>query len=311
MTPRQLAQFLAVCRHGSMSAAARDLHIAQPALSKQMTMLEHSLDTQLFKRHSRGVSLTNAGALLRIEAAEIIRKIDTLKDNLHGKGALVSGEVNIAIITSLAPTIGVELYKRLEKDFPSIKLNIVAMPSDLVSTTLSQQEVDMAILPNAATDLPNVQSIPLLEEDFFLIAQPGTEPSTGTIAFSDIGARPLALPRADHDMRRRIEEVARSTGATLNVRYESENITLLGALIESGLACSIQPVSYWLRHISEGKLAARRIASPPIIRVHSLCWPADIALSPADEAVREIIVAEVGLMIASGKLSGRPPGKAG
>ena len=74
MRPRLLRQFLAICRHGTMSGAARELGIAQPALSKQMSQLEHELDAQLFQRHSRGVTLTRAGEKLRQEAAELIRK---------------------------------------------------------------------------------------------------------------------------------------------------------------------------------------------------------------------------------------------
>lgn len=307
MNPRQLMQFLAVCRHGSMSAAARELHIAQPSLSKQMSMLEHSLEVRLFRRHSRGVSLTNAGAMLRIEAAEIIRKIDALKGNLKGQGAQISGEVTVAIITSLVPAIGVEVYQQLEKEHPDIKLNIISVPSDVASSILLQHEVELAILPNAGTDLPTARSIPLMEEDFFLMGQPGFAPATATVAFSTIGSRVLAMPRSGHDMRRRVEEVARNTGATLNVKYESENINLLGALIEAGLACGIQPISYWLNQISAGKLEAQRIVSPTIARVHSLCWLPSLALSPAAEAVRDLIVAEVHVMISSGKLSERQP----
>ncbi len=307
MTPKQLSQFLAVCRHGSMSAAAKELHIAQPALSKQMSMLEHSLDAQLFNRHSRGVAITDAGAKLRIQAAEIIRKIDTLKESLHGQGAHIAGEVTVAIITSLAPAIAVEIYRRIEQDYPDIKLNIRAMPSDLVSSVLLKQEVELAILPNAATDIPNVHSIPLLEEDFFLMGPPSSTSSSPTIAFSAIGHRPLALPRTDHDMRRRIEEVARSTGETLNVKYESENINLLGALIQGGLASGIQPVTYWLSQIAAGRLVAQKIISPTITRVHSLCWLPILPLSPAAELIRDIIVSEVGAMFINGKLSGRKP----
>lgn len=307
MTPKLLAQFLAVCRLGSLSAAAKELHVAQPALSKQIAILEHSLDVQLFKRHSRGVTLTEAGALLRVDAAEIIRKIDSLKENLHGRGTHVSGEVSVAIITSLAPSIAVDVYQRVDQDYPGIKLNITAMPSDVVSSTLLRQEVDLAILPNAATDLPKAHSVPLLEEDFFLMGPPGLVSPTPTVAFHTIGGRPLALPRSGHDMRRRIEEVARNAGTTLNVKYESENINLLGALIGAGLACGIQPISYWLGQIASAKLVTQKIISPTISRVHSLCWLPDIVLSPATEAIRDIILAEVAMMISGGKLSGRQP----
>lgn len=307
MTPKLLAQFLAVCRHGSVSAAAKELHIAQPALSKQIAFLEHSLDVQLFRRHSRGVTLTEAGALLRVDAAEIIRKIDSLRENLHGRGTHVSGEVSVAIITSLAPVLAVDVYQRIDRDYPDIKLNITAMPSDLVSMALLRQEVDLAILPNAATDLPKAQSLPLLEEEFFLMGPPGFAPPSQTIAFSAIGDRPLALPRVGHDMRRRIEEVARNAGTALNVKYESENINLLGALVRAGLASGIQPISYWLDPIAAGRLVAQKIVSPTITRVHSLCWLPELALSPAAEAIRDILLAEVAKMISGGKLSGRQP----
>ncbi|MEO9781983.1 MAG: LysR substrate-binding domain-containing protein [Sedimentitalea sp.] len=130
---------------------------------------------------------------------------------------------------------------------------------------------------------------------------------TSTVAFHTNCDRPLALPRSGHDMCRRVEEVARNAATMLNAKYEAENINLLDALIGAGLACGIQPISYWLGQIASAKLVTQKIISPTISRVHSLCWLPDIVLSPATEAIRDIILAEVAMMISGGKLSGRQP----
>lgn len=76
MEIRTLRYFLTVAQEGSLSAAARTLFITHPALSKQMRELEEELGVKLFKRRSRGVSLTHEGVMLRSKALEIVDLMD-------------------------------------------------------------------------------------------------------------------------------------------------------------------------------------------------------------------------------------------
>ncbi|WP_372803690.1 LysR family transcriptional regulator [Paracoccus seriniphilus] len=306
MRPRQLIQFLAVCRLGSMSAAAKELGIAQPALSKQISQLEHELQAKLFERHSRGVAPTKAGEKLREEAADLIRRLDSIKHAIHDADNEVAGSVTLAVITSLAAALAVELYPRVERRHPMLSLHIVDRTSDGARDALLRHEVDLAIIPNVATDLPKAASIPLFEESFQFISRASSFARPRSLTLAEAAAQPLVLPFHSHDLRRRIEETARATGVTLNVKYETSSINVIGRLVEEGLACSIVPTTFWLDKIGAGLIAAQQLTSPGISRVHSLCWMADTAISPAVSTMRELIRSEVAAMLAVGKLSGAP-----
>lgn len=307
MHTKQLSQFLAICRHGSMSAAAQALGIAQPALSKKVIQLEHELQAQLFIRHSRGISLTKEGQRLREEAAELIRHIESLKTAIKQSDDEVAGKVTLALMTSLAPAIAVELYQRIERDYPKIRLRIIDYRSDRACAALLKQEVDFAIVPNAAVDLPTTESIPLFQEDFYLLSRSSPDANTSAISFGQIGERPLISTFHDQDLRRRLEEASRNTGTQLNIRYETSSINVIGKMIEDGLASSIMPPTFWLSQIAAGKITIRPMTNPTISRVHSLCWLPGMTMSPAAKVVSEIIPFEVQAMVSGGKLFAKLP----
>src|SRR5689334_1168593 len=96
MTLQQLTYFVAAAEAGSFSAAAEELHMAQPSLSEQIRRLEAELGVALFARAGRGLTLTEAGRLLRPhaertlaeaqEAAESVREVRTLRGGTMGFG---------------------------------------------------------------------------------------------------------------------------------------------------------------------------------------------------------------------------------
>src|SRR3954465_5034649 len=101
MNLQQLRYFIATARHGSFSAAAGTLHLAQPSLSQQVRALEAELGVALFVRAGRGIVLTEAGQALRPEAEAVLAAVDRARDavaevrELRG-GTLTFGTFGIA-----------------------------------------------------------------------------------------------------------------------------------------------------------------------------------------------------------------------
>ncbi|WP_162930208.1 LysR family transcriptional regulator [Pseudophaeobacter sp. EL27] len=305
MRPRQLYQFLAICRHGSMSAAAHELGIAQPALSKQILQLEHELQVELFERHSRGVTLTKPGERLRSEATELIRRIEAIKTSILRQDDNITGTVNVAVIASLAPVLAVELYPRMEQHYPGITLHIADHSSEQAGQALLNQEAELAVTSNAATDLPQAQTHPLFEESFFFVSRTTPHGRTKPMSLAEAAAQPLVLPFHNHDLRRRLEDAARGIGVSLNVKYETSSINVLGAIVEQGLAASIVPVTYWLDRIAAGRIGAQLVVDPSVTRVHSLCWMPKRPMSAATKVVHDTLIMEIQSLISGGKLSGK------
>src|SRR6267142_2910421 len=91
MDLKQLRTFRAVAELGSLSKAADRLRAAQPALSRQIKLLEHELRVELFVRNGRGMLLTEAGRLLLARTSGIVRQIDQIRDDIQSAKGPPSG----------------------------------------------------------------------------------------------------------------------------------------------------------------------------------------------------------------------------
>src|SRR4051812_46648691 len=109
MTLQQLQYFLATIEHGSFSAAAAALHLAQPSLSEQMRRLEAELGVTLFNRVGRGVVLTEAGRSLRPHAERTLADLETARDAVSEVRELRGGTAAFGTWGSSRYYVGVEL----------------------------------------------------------------------------------------------------------------------------------------------------------------------------------------------------------
>ena len=97
---------------GSLSKASDTLRVAQPALSRQIKLLEHELRAELFTRNGRGMVLTDAGRLLLARTAGIVRQIDQIRDDIQSAGGPPSGRVVLGLVPTVSCVISARLARR-------------------------------------------------------------------------------------------------------------------------------------------------------------------------------------------------------
>ncbi|MGL5868345.1 LysR family transcriptional regulator [Clostridium chrysemydis] len=145
MEIRLLKYFLTVIKEGSISKAADALHITQPTLSRQLKQLEDELNTTLFKRGSRNISLTKDGFLLQMRAKEIVTLVDkTEKDFLSNKD-LICGDIYIGCGETDAMRIIARATKKLIKDYPNIKVHLFSGNADDITEKLDKGILDFCV----------------------------------------------------------------------------------------------------------------------------------------------------------------------
>src|SRR4051794_9529392 len=145
----QLRYFVATARHGSFSAAAEALHLAQPSLSQQVRALEAELGVALFVRAGRSIALTDAGRALVPEAERVLDGVDRARDavaqvrELRG-GTLTFGTFGIAGAYGLADVI-----EELRRRHPSMRVRAVGQNSSEVADAVraGELELGMVVLP--------------------------------------------------------------------------------------------------------------------------------------------------------------------
>ena len=145
MNSMQLEYFLAVARCGGFTAAARKLYVSQPALSKQLRLLEEELGVRLLVRRPRGVSLTPEGRKLLVRAGEVSRIIRDIPAELAESCGEVAGELDIACSQYLSHHFMPDLLKLLLRRYPGIRPRIRETSSELQETVLRDGRADIGI----------------------------------------------------------------------------------------------------------------------------------------------------------------------
>src|SRR5690606_10662864 len=120
MKIRQLQYFIRVVEMQNITRAAESLHIAQPALSQQISLLEEELGVKLLMRRAKGVTATTEGNLLYRHAQTILRQVENTKSLLNKSNNQISGKVSIGLASSTARLISLPLLTAAKKSYPSV-----------------------------------------------------------------------------------------------------------------------------------------------------------------------------------------------
>src|SRR5688572_6684421 len=141
----RLRVLAAVARHGSVTAAARELHYSQPSVSHHLARLEAETGAQLFQRVGRGIRLTDAGRMLAERAAEIIGRVDSAAAELSAHVGLSAGRVRVATFGSALVAMLPEVSAALAAEHPGLRLEFVDTHPPEALELLRAGEVDAAI----------------------------------------------------------------------------------------------------------------------------------------------------------------------
>jgi len=283
----QLRTLIHVAELGSLSKAAGRLHIAQPALSRQIRLLEEELGIRLFDRHGRGMVLTEQGRDVLRHAIRVLAELEELRASAAGSDAPVSGHVAIGLSPTVADVISVPFVTAFRAKYPGIMVQLVSAYSGYLLDSLYRGEVDLAVLydPKAARSL---RSEPLMQESLFLIGPPDMERSgEDAVPFAEMASLPLLLPSTRHGLRNILERFAQEAGVSLDVTVEMDSYTAMKDLVRHGYGCTILPLAPIYEDVAAGRLVAVPICDPSPTRQLVLSYPTDRPVSRAAQLAGE------------------------
>ena len=289
MDLRQLRTFSCVAELGSLSKASDTLRVAQPALSRQIKLLEHELRAELFTRNGRGMVLTDAGRLLLARTAGIVRQIDQVRDEIQSAGGPPSGRVVLGLVPTVSCVISARLARRTVDKYPGISLCIVESYSGHLMEWLHRGEMDLALIYGPSSDLHlTVQS---LGRDTIVAVGPRGS-GLAQKKQVDIGwllRQRLVLPSHSHGLRALIEHAAAKKKLKLDVKLEADLFRVLTSLVEEGLGYTLLPPSSVRNEVASGRLETAAISKPAPMRELTLASPIDHPGSTAITLVTELI----------------------
>lgn len=273
MDIRQIRAFLAIADTGSVTQAAERLHIVQPAVSRQLKLLEDDVGAPLFERDRRGMQLTEAGHILLERARRALRELDAARLEIRPTLGLISGNVNLGILPSSCDLITGPLVGALKERYPHMRVSLSVGYTDHLLRWLESGEIDVALLYDPAPS-PALEVTLLVEESLSLVGLAALglnddEPVT----VQALGRSPLVLPSAPHRLRSLVEHACAVAGVQLTVAAETNALGVQKTLVAQGYGLSVMPRVAVQSEIERGLFSAARINGPEFLRRIVLARP--------------------------------------
>jgi LysR family nitrogen assimilation transcriptional regulator len=301
MDLKRLRYFAEVARLENFSKASRQLYVAQPALSRQIRLLEGELGFELFQRHVRGAKLTPEGRTLFDRVEPLLREFEQLQHEVRGAGP--RGPVIVGFSPSLVRVLGAPFAGALVKKFPNVQLKLVEVFSPTLLDLLRDGRMDVAIA-NGPVPMDGLQLDPICAEQLCLIGPAGdARLSRKKISLPALSGFPLVLAGlAKAGIRDVLETEAAKRRIALNCVVEVDTVQAARAMVLEGLGFTVH-----LASLIEDDLVAGRLAAVPIDALElrrMVVWSQRRRLSQAAREVTQLLRQTIIDLIESGRWRG-------
>lgn len=290
MDLKQLEYFVRVAELGSFTRAAGVLNIAQPALSRQVRLLEVELRQNLLLRNGRGVTTTEAGKLLLEHGRGILHQVERAREDLGRVRGALAGRVALGLPPSIAKMMTVPLTRAFRKRLPNAALSISEGLTISMQEGLLTGRLDIALLYHPAPS-PDLETTPLMDEELLLI---GPRPTKGKatvqpISLKEVSTLPLVIPSRPNAIRMVVETEMASIGCKPEISLEIDGVAAILDLVADGAGYAILP-KYSLATTSRPEAyLARPIGTPPLVSRLALATAAGRTTTMTQRAMIELI----------------------
>jgi LysR family nitrogen assimilation transcriptional regulator len=267
MDLKQLEYFVRVAELGSFTRAAQVLGIAQPALSRQVRLLEVELRQNLLDRNGRGATPTEAGQLLLEHGRGILHQVERAREELGRVRSGLSGRVALGMPPSVARVLTVPLTRAFRQRLPEAQLSISEGLSTAMQENLLNGRLDIAVLYNPSA-MPGVEHQPLLSEELLLVQPrpPGLQedPPPPPLALREVAALPLLIPSRPNAIRMHVEAQMAAIGCQPHIALEIDGVSAILDLVADGAGCAILSRNAVMRSVRPSAYATRPIKEPEL-----------------------------------------------
>lgn len=292
MNTNYLRSFVRVAETGSLTRAADLLQLSQPALSRQIRLLEEAMGTTLLRRTGRGVELTQAGEQVRDSAYRVLEEMTRLRRDIRQPHE-VSGALSVGLPPSAGATIAGTLVERYRSRYPAVSLRVIEDLTGAIQDGLLAGTLDIGILYEGALS-SSLHTELLKTEELALVGPPDAALSMAKpVRFAELTDYPMVLPGLRHGLRAIVEQAAFRAGIRLNTVIEVESLPLLLDFVHRGLGYTVLSQEVCKPMLDRGALSAATIAGPSLNRAWVLAWRKDVVLSSAAAAMVEAIQNEL------------------
>lgn len=290
MDLKQLEYFVRVAELGSFTRASIVLDIAQPALSRQIRLLEVELRQNMLVRNGRGVTLTEAGKVLLEHARGILHQVERAREELGRVRGALTGRVAVGLPPSLARVLTVPLTRAFRERLPEASLCIREGLSVTMQESLISGRLDVALVYSTMPST-DIETRPLLDEELFLI-RPNKGQPPRPVTLEEVAQMPLIIPSRPNAIRMLIEAALADAGLRPNIAIEIDGVSALLDLVADDAGVAILSKTALQTSGKADQLLPHPITPPQHSRLSlavSALRPATLTQQAMVELIRETV----------------------
>jgi DNA-binding transcriptional LysR family regulator len=302
---QQLRYFLATCRHGSFTAAADALFMAQPSVAEQIRRLESEVGVRLFVRTGRRLELTEAGSNLRIHAEKVMAAMEAAEASMQGARHLTGGTASLGTFGVAQRYLVSELVTKFVSRYPEVTVRVIGQHSSEVIEQVRSGDLEVGLVSLPVTE-STLEVEPILSDEVLFMSRPGPDTEQPMTIERLAALKMIWWPSVSgwkDSIRRQLKAWADEAQVHLETAVEVEHIESALKLVAQGLASS-----YVLRTVYESTSFPADVGvvsfSRPIYDTYAFVWRKDHSLSPAS---LELVAMARQLMAGYGNALSLPP----
>jgi DNA-binding transcriptional LysR family regulator len=265
----RLEAFIEVARLGSMRAAARSLHLGQPALSARIVALESELGARVFERTRRGVRLTLAGRALLPHAERAMEAVEAGRTAVSQVEQGDDGELVLAAASAINASVMPELVARFRRYHPGVHLYVHTGSTERITELVAFGTAQVGLIRESAPPRdPRVRVTPLYEESMVLAALP-EHPfvAEGPIPMARLADATLVFYDRASDDYQLTQSLLKEAGVTPYGVIEVDSVDTARRLVARGLGVALLPSTAAVPEFEARRLAPVGLADvPPVTR---------------------------------------------
>jgi len=278
MDLRRLTLFLAVVDHGGFTAAAKAVHVAQPAVSLAVRELESELGAALLVRSRSGAVLTPAGEALVGPARQALRDVDTARAAVAAVTGLVAGRLDVASLPTLAADPLAAAVGRFRQAHPQVSVRLLAANDPVELGESVRSGVAELGLTEGGTAPAGLEERRVSDQDLVAISPPSSDRASSPLSLRSLALRPLVVTEPGSSLRTTVERALQAEGLVATVAVETAQRDAIVPLVLAGAGTAVVPSTLAGSAAAQG--AVVRAIRPPLRRTVVLVHRAGV-LSPA------------------------------
>ncbi len=250
-----LNAFIQVAETGSFSAAANQLHITQPAVSKRISALESQLNTRLIDRIGRKVALTPAGATLLPRARSIISDLEDAKRSLDNLSGDVTGRLNLAISHHLGLHRLPPILREFSQRYPNVTLDIQFLDSEVAYEAVAQGKIELAVITLTEQVSDNIHAKTIWKDPLAFVASTSHPlAQQNRLTLKMLSEHDAILPELNTFTGTITKRLFNDKKLPLNVGMTTNYLETIGMMVSLGLGWSVLPITLLNEQLCELKV---------------------------------------------------------